>query len=173
MLYVMSTVGELNDFFSFYMVNQRALNLGANSDKACTNPDCYKDGQSRNENCWSAGKDTNYNAGEIDFLEGTFYGDGNVNLNPSNSAGCMMGHNPYESVPIFNMNTSPPTGDNMFAAVVDSTGVTVYHNPTWDGLTTYMASSTLGTSAPTNSVTKTHMTMGGKVIERMENTGQN
>jgi len=170
---VMSTVGELNEFFSFYMLSQRTINLGADNGNLCTNPECYKDGQSRYENCWNTGNQADYRSGEIDFLEGTYYGDDNVNLNPSNSAGCMMNHYPYESVPIFNMQTSPPTGDNMFAAVVDSSGVTVYHNPTWDGLTTYTASSTLGTSAPTNSVTKNHMTMGGDVIERMEDTGQN
>ena len=84
-----------------------------------------------------------------------------------------MEHTPTEKVQIFNAaDTEGGSSDNLFAAVIDSMGVTVYQNPKWDGLTTTTAAVTLSTLAPYDWTYRTHMSQDGKVIDAMQCTGQ-
>ncbi len=105
MLIVMSTVGELNEFFSFYLLNQRVINLGADSGNLCTNPDCYKgvvDDDVKDNNCWSMPQPDypyykyDWTTGEVDFLEGTFNQgpEGLVNFNIAAPWYVLLSHSP-------------------------------------------------------------------------------
>lgn len=161
MLFVMKNTGTVNDQFSWYVLAQRTINLGA-SPPWCMN--CQSD-----TNCW--GDENNPSlprAGEIDILEGLFYGPGKVNINAINSGGCMM--KPAGAVGETNMFTAP-IDSPLFAAVVDKRGVTAYIDPVWEGLTDTTAAATLP-HAPASAGKTVFIPQGGLVMDRSVDTEQ-
>jgi len=165
MLFVMKNEGTVNQQFSWYVVSQRTLNLGAYAPN-CMNPSCQAPGGS-SYNCWGWPISPTVPAsGEIDILEGLFYG-GDVKLQLKNSAGCMMKAAGQEEALMF----KPPTQSPLWAAVVDKRGVTAYLNPTWDGLTATTAGATLP-QKPTSAEKTVHLAQTGLVMDRSVDTNQ-
>merc|ERR1711879_892092 len=120
--------GELSHM-TWYVLNQRTLFNGA----MCSNPSCSATG-----NCWGCGY------GEVDILEGNYCEPNlcmtlNNGANPGGGGSCLYGDTSR-------MNVWEPEKDGedpLFAAVFDKTGVTVYINPTWEGLTATEAAAQL------------------------------
>jgi len=141
MLFVISV--QKFKYAAWYILNQATLDRGP----ANSNPNCNGD------NCWADGS-----AGEIDFLESPFW-DSYIQTHPDlynrlyatafNGAGRCF---PNQGVPAGcsggEQTTSYFWGDDnphIYAAVVDSVGVTIYRDVEWEGLTQFTASSQLQT----------------------------
>jgi len=108
---------------TWYVLNQRTLIDGADDSHGCVNPTCTPSG-----NCWGCGY------GEVDILEGN-YCEPNLCMTLSNGdyeggGSCLYGDTSRLNV----WNPDTDGEDPLIAAVFDSGGVTVYINPTWEGL---------------------------------------
>jgi len=166
MLFVLKASGQVNDEFSWYVLAQRTINLGAYNGAGCTNPTCNNPSS---DNCW------NQNSGEIDILEGNppgehWYPESEVWLNAVNSRGCMMStKDPSQySASMFKAPIESP----LFAAVIDARGVTAYVNPSWEGLEEKTAAATLSATSPPSASSTVFIAEAGAVIDRLVDTKQ-
>jgi len=124
---------------TWYVLNQRTFLNGADDSHGCVNPTCSPSG-----NCWGCGY------GEVDILEGN-YCEPNLCMTLNNGefhhSSCLYGDTHQKNV----FNPDADGEDPLIAAVFDSEGVTVYINPSWDGLTDTQAASQLA-ARPTSAV---------------------
>jgi len=130
MLFVLQTNGGFNADWTWYILQQWTINLGADNGNGCLNPSCKVDGTA---NCWER------NAGELDIVEarggkpGDHWNCANTRMgyNRSFPGGCIIG----DPQTYFNMFDDSEDGyhqdSTLFAAVIDQSGVTIHINPIW------------------------------------------
>jgi len=129
MLFVLQTKGGFNIDWTWYILQQWTINLGADNGNGCMNPSCDTDDTI---NCWQK------NSGELDIIEvrGAHHGDSmsclntNVGQDPRQPGGCIVGA-PRTYIKVFDKDDAIHTDSTLFAAVIDAAGATIYINPVW------------------------------------------
>lgn len=179
MLFVLQTKGGFNIRWTWYILQQWTLNLGANAD--CLNPQC---GVERDDgtktNCWDFG------AGELDIIE--MDGTGAYNCANTYCTPCPDdGEHPQvrkcieaDGVKYFKMfdEDHEPSDSTLYAAVVDANGLTIYTNPVWYtedeeelGLTETLAKEKLQSKPKSADRTRFSKLKGG-ITDACDNTEQ-